>query len=191
MAITLRVWKTQPPSDGLADALDKSWPPSRVLPKDRLRATIAFLVLVAVFSGLSIWNLVTAFRDRYDPPVSLSRDTSDTRFRMPVWTVCRPYGPELGWWDESMAFEWVVDCGIVGIQDSTACPDLETTRIRTALKDDCIVVVPNSGKLTERALTHGTASARQRLNKKQPRILDHLHPTLLVSADCSQADCTR
>ncbi|KAG5187806.1 hypothetical protein JKP88DRAFT_31089 [Tribonema minus] len=60
---------------------------------------------------------------------------------MPYFTVCRPFGPQSGWWDGVTTFKWNVDCTRIGGADGNKpCEGLEQPRIRTAAHDSCVVI---------------------------------------------------
>eukprot|EP00611_Tribonema_gayanum_P003308 TRINITY_DN1256_c0_g1_i1.p1 TRINITY_DN1256_c0_g1~~TRINITY_DN1256_c0_g1_i1.p1 ORF type:complete len:380 (-),score=139.82 TRINITY_DN1256_c0_g1_i1:903-2042(-) len=102
-------------SEGLADGLGVSWPPSGVSRRWHRHANATFVALVIVFVCVCVTDFVLTVRARLSPPVSLSRDPAATQLKMPYFTVCRPLlliGNDVaGWGDwQGIAYATSVGC---------------------------------------------------------------------------------
>ncbi|KAG5178969.1 hypothetical protein JKP88DRAFT_350107 [Tribonema minus] len=101
-------------SEGLADGLGVSWPPSGVSRRWHRHANATFVALVIVFVCVCVTDFVLTVRARLSPPVSLSRDPAATQLKMPYFTVCRPLlliGNDVAGWGDWQGIPYATSVG--------------------------------------------------------------------------------
>mmetsp|Transcript_3142 Transcript_3142/g.4841 ORF Transcript_3142/g.4841 Transcript_3142/m.4841 type:complete len:343 (-) Transcript_3142:101-1129(-) len=124
---------------GLADVLNKVWPPHMVEPNRRKPATFFFSIVLILYTAYAIASCVMVIRKRMSPSISYFKDTDRTFFKSPYWTICMPQDGT--WTKDSISFKLNPSCSleVVGFVNTGDCK-MEETYIFNSQDDYCVVL---------------------------------------------------
>jgi len=123
---------------GLADVLNKLWPPSMVEPKQRKAATLFFIAILILYLIYGLASCVLMINKRMGPSISYTKDIQQTTFESPYWTFCRPLGKL--WWEGNENFDLKPYCYLLFSDGTYKECEMEQKIKYTSNGDYCIVL---------------------------------------------------